>query len=266
MREITKSLPESNNSIFSIELCGTSYCDTGYKIRRTKPEIHRFAYIISGKGTVVTKNGRKKAEACDVYYLPRGEEHYYYADSKEPWTQIWFNVKGELVDTLIGVYKISGQRVFKNCRVFYLFDEFIKNVNSVMELAGTERENAVIMHKIIAEMAHCAELETQSVPDDASVLREYIDGNYSKTIKNSDLARIIGRSESQTIRIFKKAFNKTPYDYALERKMHVAKQMLKSTSMSIRDISTALGFTNEHYFSSCFKQHSGITPLKYRKS
>ena len=59
MREITKSLPESGNSIFSIELCGTYYCDAGYKIRRTETSAHRFAYIISGKGTVVTKDGRE---------------------------------------------------------------------------------------------------------------------------------------------------------------------------------------------------------------
>ena len=266
MREITKSLPESGNSIFSIELCGTSYCDAGYKIRRTETSAHRFAYIISGKGTVVTKDGRKRAEVCDVYYLPRGEEHYYYADDNEPWTQIWFNVKGELADSLSEIYGIGAQRVFKNCRVFSLFDEFIKNVNSVMDVSEIELENAVIMHRVIAEMAKCMEKVTESTPDDAAVLREYIETNYSRPIKNSDLAQLIGRSESQTIRIVKKAYTQTPYDFALERKMRVAKQMLKSTSMSVREISEALGFSNEHYFSSCFKKHTGLTPLKYRKS
>lgn len=265
MREITKSLPKSANEVFAIELCGTSYCDSGYKMKRANSPSHRFAYIISGKGTVVTKSGRKKVEACDVLYLPYGEEHNYYADDREPWTMIWFNVNGSLVESLVEVYGIKDTRVFKNCRIFSLFDEFNKNVNSILGNSNVEYDNAVILHKIITEMVICNKIEKDGAPDDATVLREYIDNNYSKTIKNSDLAKLIGRSESQTIRIFKKAFSKTPYDYALERKMYVAKQMLKSTSMSVRDIAMALGFTNEHYFSSCFKQHEGVTPLKHRK-
>lgn len=266
MREITKSLAESKNKLFSIELCGTSYCDESYKLKRENADTHKFGYVISGKGTIIIDKEKYCCETCDVFYLPAGENQVCKTLGKESWTHIWLCVKGELADSLIQLYGINRQRVFKNCRIFSLFDEFSRNVNSMLDRKEVERDNAVLLHKIICEMAECMDVKEESLSDDAATLKDYIDNNYTKTITTAELAELIYKSESQTIRIFKKAYSKTPYDYSLERKMVAAKQMLKSTGMSVKDIASALGFTNEHYFSSCFKKHLGITPLKYRKS
>ena len=114
-------------------------------------------------------------------------------------------------------------------------------------------------------MANCVSKEKGDFSDDALKLKEYIEVNYNKTIRIEDLAAIIYRSQSQTIRIFKKYFDMTPYEYALKRKMQVAEQLLKGSRLSIREISNELGFTNEHYFSTAFKHHMGLTPGQYRK-
>ncbi|MBQ8605171.1 MAG: helix-turn-helix transcriptional regulator [Clostridia bacterium] len=266
MRVVTKSLAPSDNRLFSVELCGTSYCDETYKIKRENTETHKFAYVISGKGKITTPKGKEVCETCDVFYLPAGEKQECRTEGSDAWTHIWFSVKGELVDSLMRLYGVDEKRVFKNCRVFSLFDEFVRNINGMIDRNEAESECAILLHKIISAMAVCEEEKVYGKPDDATVMKEYIDTNYTKVVSNKELADLIYKSESQTIRIFKKAFGKTPYDYSLERKLLAAKQMLKSTGMPVRDIASALGFTNEHYFSSCFKKHEGITPLKYRKS
>jgi len=266
MREILKSFPKNDDGgIFSIHLCGMSYCDGSYKIDRKNSSVHCFEYIISGTGTIVTKNGKFKPEAGDVYFLKKGDDHLYYSDSEKPWTKIWFNVSGELIDRLIELYGVDGHYIFKNCRVFSLFDEFNKNVDSAMDKRTVLDRNAVLIHQIIQAMAECVSEIDTAMSDDAVRLREYIDMNYSKPIRIEDLSALIYRSQSQTIRIFKKYYGHTPYEYALIRKMQVAKQLLKSTRMPIREISNELGFANEHYFSSCFKKHVGMTPGQYRK-
>ena len=134
-----------------------------------------------------------------------------------------------------------------------------------MDRRSIETQNAVIVLQIIQAMAECIYPPEDKYTEDAVILKEYIDTNYNKQIKIEELSELIYRSESQTIRIFKKNFNMTPYEYALGRKIHVAKQLLKNTRMPIREIAMELGFTNEHYFSSCFKQHVGQTPGQYRK-
>lgn len=266
MREILKSFPKNDEGgIFSIHLCGMSYCDASYRIDRKNSNVHCFEYIISGTGTIVTKNGRLHPEAGDVYLLKKGEDHLYYSDAEKPWTKIWFNVSGELIDRLVEMYGVDGHHLFKNCRVFSLFDEFNKNVDSAMDKRSIIDRNAVLIHQIIQAMAGCISDDDAPYSDDAVKLKEYIDVNYGKPIRIEELSALIYRSQSQTIRIFKKFYRQTPYEYALARKMHVAKQLLKGTRMPIREISGELGFANEHYFSSCFKKHVGMTPGQYRK-
>lgn len=265
MREVIKSFPKKSGGIFTIDLCGMSYCDGSYKIIRKNSPCHCFEYIISGTGTIETKNGKLHPEAGDVYFLRAGEDHRYHSDAEEPWTKIWINAKGELIDRLIELYGIGEHILFKNCRIFSLFDEFRKNADSIMDRDSIEAQNAIILHQIIQAMAECIYPKEEKFSDDAMVLKEYIDTNYGKTIKIEELSELIYRSQSQTIRIFKKNFGMTPYEYALTRKIHVAKQLLKNTRLPIREIAPELGFTNEHYFSSFFKQHVGMTPGQYRK-
>lgn len=266
MRVVTKSLAESQNSLFAVELCGTSYCDETYKLKRENVSSHKFAYVISGNGKITTPAGKDFCETCDVFYLPPDEKQECKTEGKDAWTHIWFSVRGDLVDSLVKLYGIQDRRVFKNCRVFSLFDEFVRNINTMIDRKEAEADNAVLLHKIIIQMAESCKEQASKRPDDATMMKDFLDVNYTRVVSNKELADLIYKSESQTIRIFKKAFGKTPYDYALERKLLAAKQMLKSTGMPIRDIASALGFNNEHYFSSCFKNHEGITPLKYRKS
>ena len=88
----------------------------------------------------------------------------------------------------------------------------------------------------------------------------------TEKFKIEELCRYVSRSESQTIRIFKRAYGITPYNYVLEKKISLAKRFLRNTNLSIKQIADKLNFADEYYFSNFFKQKVGKTPTKYRKS
>ncbi len=44
-----------------------------------------------------------------------------------------------------------------------------------------------------------------------------------------------------------------------------AKKLLIETTLTIQKISEILGFSNQHYFTKVFKDHTCISPLSYRK-
>jgi len=265
MKEEIVSFPKSDNTLFAIQLCGTSYCDGSYRINRLKSSIHCFEYIVSGTGTILTDGGKLHPKEGDVYFLKAGEDHIYYSDANDPWVKIWFNIKGTLVESLVRQYEIFDIRLFENCRIKSLFDEFINNADSKMDFRLVEKQNAIVLHQIIQEMSAAVHKADSKYTEDALMIKEYIDLNYSRTIKIQELSELIYRSPSQTIRIFKKNFGIAPYEYTLKRKIQVARQLLKSTNLPIGEIASELGFTNDHYFSSCFKAQTGITPSQYRK-
>jgi AraC-like DNA-binding protein len=45
-----------------------------------------------------------------------------------------------------------------------------------------------------------------------------------------------------------------------------AKSKLKSTDMTIQEISYSLNFPNASFFGKYFKRHVGMTPLEFRES
>ena len=83
-------------------------------------------------------------------------------------------------------------------------------------------------------------------------------------IKVKEIAEELFVSENYLIEEYKRVYGKTPLQDLNEKRIEIIKNLLKNTDMSISDISRKLHFNNEHYFSTFFKNHTGMTPTQYR--
>ena len=93
----------------------------------------------------------------------------------------------------------------------------------------------------------------------------YIYHNYSSQIKVETLASIMGLSEGETSRTFKKLTGQSPMDYIIHYRIKIATILLKNTSKSITDIAFEVGFSSSSYFTIAFKKITGLTPSEYKK-
>ena len=67
-------------------------------------------------------------------------------------------------------------------------------------------------------------------------------------------------------RRFKRETGKTPTQYLTDMRIVNAKQLLADNKLfSIESIAHSCGFSDNLYFSTCFKKHVGLSPLAYRK-
>lgn len=249
---------------FNIQMTGISYCDGGYRIRRGKSDIVCVEYIVSGSGSVICNGRRYYPKAGDMYMLPVGSEHIYYSDAEDPWVKIWFNASGELAERLPEMYSLGHRILFEGTDG----SKYIKNIGKIC--ANDEFTPYEMQKRCAAEFfALVGFLAENSGNDakysDAKTVRNYIDRNITRPITLHELAELISKSTSQTIRCFKKEYGKTPYEYVLEEKIIRAKMLLKNTNMNVRNISEALSFGDEHYFSGLFRQKTGMTPTEFRR-
>lgn len=106
---------------FTVIAFGVSYCDGTYRITRRNSPVHVFEYVVAGRGSL-TVNGRKYEPAAgDVYMVPAGSTHAYASSAEDPWTKIWFNVRGPLVRTLVTAYGLSEVHHVPDCRLEDVF-------------------------------------------------------------------------------------------------------------------------------------------------
>ncbi len=97
-------------------------------------------------------------------------------------------------------------------------------------------------------------------------LQDFLMENYQKDFSLDEIANLVNYSPYHLIRLFKSETGKTPFQYFIDIKIKKAKQLLKNTTLSITEISYQCGFNNSSHFSTTFKKHVGVSPLKYQKT
>lgn len=247
---------------FAVEMAGISYCDGTYRIERPRSEITVMEYVVSGKGTIHTRGQIFTARGGDVYILHRGDSHLYYSDAEDPWVKLFFNVSGDLTEQLLDAYRLSGEVLVPRCPVEGLFRAFFAITRTDQEISAIFGRCALKLHEII--MAVSAGRGGPALPAEAVRLKQLLDSRISGTVTIEELARSIYHSPDYTIKLFKRTFGRTPYAYLLAQKMHAAKSLLRSTNLSVKEISARTGFEDQHYFSNLFKKQCGLSPAQYR--
>lgn len=88
--------------------------------------------------------------------------------------------------------------------------------------------------------------------------------NLSASLRVEDLAKRAFVSRQFLTEVFREEVGVTPGHYIAEQLCCEAQSRLTRTEESIGRISTALGFSDQFYFSRWFKKLTGLTPRQYR--
>lgn len=251
-----------DTSVFTVALAGITYPDPTYKVYRESSEVCVAEYVSDGSGTVIYNGNEYQIKKGDAYILTSGKNHKYYSDNNNPWTKKWFNISGELCESLLSVYGIENKVVFHNASIGEIFDEFFDFCTKNTEVDKIDEFGAVIFHRIVQSLAANAKDNTGSAAEE---IKRYIDGNIYERLTAASVARNAGFSVSQLGRIFKSEYGETVYSYILEQKIRTAENLLKNTGLTVKEVSDLLKFTDEHYFCNIFKKKRGVTPSRYRR-
>ncbi len=252
----------SARDLLNIQMCGITYPDRNYEIGRDRSVVACLEYIEKGMGTLQIDGQTFYPEEGDTYFLQVGTTHHYFSDKENPWKKIFINASGSLLDRLIEGYGLENIYYFKGL-------DLSREMGSIIDLAKENQESSTqeiicILNRAFFKMReHVRGIDHASDP--AEKMREYLRNHAATKFKMEDLCKYISHSESQTIKIFKKAYGITPYAYFLEKKIKLAKDMLINTNLSVKQIADHLSFADEYYFSNIFKQKTGLSPTKYRK-
>lgn len=159
---------------------------------------------------------------------------------------------------------IDSLKQNSNILIPYSFNSFSINL-SKMETVDDINNCFFELFELIIEKLD----ERQNMKYDVLVsnILDIINNNYmDQNLSIDSIADKVNMSATYMGRLFKKLTSKSISEIITEIRMEKAKELLKTTSMSVSEIVEKVGFSSSAYFYPLFKKMNGVTPNDYRQN
>jgi AraC-like DNA-binding protein len=120
----------------------------------------------------------------------------------------------------------------------------------------------MVVRKIDAETAIVSDVD---ILQRLGRARDFIDHCYDHPLNLDQISEKACFSRYHFLRLFRQAFNKTPHQYLIERRIEKAKELLSSDTLRVTDVCFEVGFQSLGSFSSLFHKYVGHAPVTYRE-
>ena len=227
-------------------------------------------YVLHGKGVFEQDGDQYALGASEGFLITPYNTVTYRADTVEPWKYCWFAFRGSETDELLSRCGLSRQSpVFRYHLAEPLENHIPANYSASTASASCDFEALGNLYVFLALLMRNHETQNCVDSGQGNSLRQalaYIEANYFNELTVEALASTVGLSRSQLYRVFKSTLGTSPQNHILQYRLSKAKFLVCNTSLSVAEIALSCGFTDQSYFTRCFRTRFGSSPLIYRSS
>lgn len=171
---------------------------------------------------------------------------------------IFVTAKVTMADLRHGMTLGADDYLTKPCTVEQLLSAITTRLQRHQEIkhlpSQSETQPEAATQTII--FPNCPKLET---------VFQFIDEHYHQPIHLSDVAGAAGYSPAYLTSLSQNQTGRTIKKWIIERRMFQARQLLKETSQSIKQIAEEIGYGDAGYFTRQFRKLHGTTPNVWRR-
>ena len=234
--------------------CKYHFCRGNSNKRKT-----RLGLIVKGHGSYLYLNKRLEVREGDLVFIP--ENVYCYSEwHGEPEIEVVY-VSGFLhYDT----FRYEPQVIDCEPRV----REDLLQIAAL--LGGEELSDTLLAYSLFYRLLQTVlpRMKQSDILYDKTLLRAvaYITEHWNESFSVPELAKRCYTSESTLYHLFQRELGQTPVQFLHSVRINMAIEYLENTAYSISTISKMTGFHSEGHFRKIFTEHTGVTPLKFKKS
>ncbi len=124
-----------------------------------------------------------------------------------------------------------------------------------------------VLLEILAESARASdEIHGSNAPGWLRRVRESLEDSYLQAPGLAALAAIAGVHPVHLSREFHRHFQMTIGEYIRKRRIEHASELLAKSELSLAEIASVCGFSDQSHFCAHFKKQCGVTPARFRDS
>jgi AraC-like DNA-binding protein len=94
----------------------------------------------------------------------------------------------------------------------------------------------------------------------------HIEAHLDETIRNVELATLVGLSSFYFCRAFRESFADSPHSYIMRRRMERAQGLMLTTNTPLAQIALSCGIADQAHFNRLFRRFAGETPGTWRRA
>ena len=260
MNFLNHSLCENINQFrLTMLMMGHATVDRSWTGKIQSPSYSRLYYIVSGSASILTDKGRYPLLPGRWYLLPAGCSFEYLCEKELE--HIYFHIKLSATDGL-DLLRCCNHPIYISAGIddsFHLSSE-----SNIMDGLIIHSKIYAVLLSILKE--HGISINNQTFSRCVSKAIDYIRNHLSAQLTTEEIAANSFVSKSTLTKCFKKELNMTVQEYLYDVIMFEAVQQITHNSLSILELSERLGFSDQFYFSRCFKKKFGVPPREYKKT
>ena len=233
--------------------------------------LHEFqtVYVVNGEGQFESRSaGRRPIDSGSMILLFPDEWHRYRPRQATGWEEYWLSFGGRQIEEIVA-HGFLGPA--EPVLATGMDDRILRPYLAAMDHCRTEPIGyqqllAANVMEVLA-MTVAAVRSRQVGPRAESVVRQartILEEHAQKLVRMDEVAAGFSMSEKHFRRLFKQQTGLSPYQYHLQVKIYRAKEMLRGTTLTIKEIAGELCFETPFHFSNLFKQRTGMSPSQWR--
>lgn len=234
---------------------------------------YQLLYIVEGEGRLQTRHsGTHDIKGGDMFLLFPKEWHTYCPNPSVGWKEYWIGFSGANIDHRVEAGFFSVEKpiyhIGYNETIIELYLEAIRTAKRQepyfqQNLAGIVNHILGLMFMTNHNRLIQPDIKMIKVIDKA---RAYLQSSVDEEISMPMVAEHLNISYTSFRHAFKKYTGLSPAQYFINLKLHRAKEMLRGTTASIKEISYSLHFESPEYFATTFRKKTGMSPSDFRNA
>ncbi|NDV77394.1 AraC family transcriptional regulator [Dysgonomonas sp. 511] len=176
-----------------------------------------------------------------------------------------FRTVKEMFEKAVYGVTFSKEAIMNIKERLYKLAQESQGAHSVLKLLGILYDLSL---SPVRELSSRAFYEKEQRYDSRRIERayNYMQANYNKEIRLSDVANVVGMTEVAFSRFIKQRTGRNFIDSLNDIRLGHAARMLIDTTHSVAEISIDCGFNNLSNFNRIFKKKKGCTPREFREN
>jgi len=234
---------------------------TDWSFRSMSSPFNRLYFALDGEAYISNADEKVILHPGKIYFIPRNSVYDYYCEKYMVQFYIHFrinlfnilNVFSPFNKCIALPYSLSDTEQFVNCAKS-------ENIQDILRCKS-------ILYSIISRIiSEFPETTAQAIGISLKYkeLDRFLMDHCKAGIYARDAAGYLNCSEFTLKKNFKADTGISLNHYITNAVMQSAREMLTITDLKIKEIAFALGYTDEFYFSRCFRKNTGISPREYR--